>query len=151
LKKTEYELKEIDWQSKNKELHASIHDRERRIEQITQELKNSELMLTLKTESEKELQNEYQRSLLENRHLVESLNTQLNELNKYMVEKKEFNDTHSKIYAELSVINKNLIEKQEDIDKSRKAIKDLRLSLDEKYVEVDAIERKNQQLHIDLG
>jgi chromosome segregation ATPase len=108
------------------------------------------MMVTLSRESEKELQKEYQRSLEENKQLVESLQSQLKELNKYMVEKKEFNDTHARIYAELSISNEALKERKEDIEKSREVIRELRFTLDEKDVIVRSVETKNHQLHVDL-
>lgn len=96
-----------------------IHDRERKIEQAKKQLNNVELMLKLKQDSEQQLQKEYSRSLQENKRLIASLQVQLQQLNGYMVQKKQFNDTHAKIYAELSFVNASVIEKQEIIQKSR--------------------------------
>ncbi len=96
-----------------------IHDRERKIEQAKKQLNNVELMLKLKQDSEQQLQKEYSRSLQENKRLIASLQVQLQELNGYMVQKKQFNDIHARIYAELSFVNASVIEKQDIIEKSR--------------------------------
>lgn len=53
-----------------------------------------------------------------------------------MQEKKEFNDTHSRLYAELAVVTASLLEKKENIEKNRQIIKDLHLTLHEKDGEV---------------
>lgn len=82
------------------------------------------------------MQKEYRRSLEENKQLVGSLQSQLQELSKYMQEKKEFNDTHSRLYAELAVVTASLLEKKESIEKNRQIIKDLHLTLHEKDGEV---------------
>ena len=133
------ELKEVEWAQKMEGLSAVIHQKGRKVEQMSRELENSEMMVTLSRESEKELQKEYQRSLEENKQLVGSLQSQLKELNKYMLEKKEFNDTHARIYAELSISNEALKERKEDIQKCREVIRELRFTLDEKDVVVRSV------------
>ncbi len=67
-----------------------------------------------------------------------------------MQEKKEFNDTHSRLYAELAVVTASLLEKKESIEKNRQIIKDLHLTLHEKDGEVQAAERKYEQLSMSL-
>ena len=74
------------------------------------------------------------------------MQTQLTELNKYMMEKKEFNDTHSRLHAEVTLANKVLAARQEEIEEGRRKMKEMRLEVDSKQVEVDAIESKNKQL-----
>jgi hypothetical protein len=46
---------------------------------------------------------------------VASLQKELEHINAFMLEKKDFNDSHSRIYAEVEVASKQLAQKNEQI------------------------------------
>ena len=58
--------------------------------------------------------------------MVSSLQIQLQELNKYMLEKKEFNDTHSRLHAQLAFAQKSVNQKEEEIQNFRSDVKNLK-------------------------
>lgn len=49
-----------------------------------------------------------------------------------MLEKKEFNDTHSRLHAELAFANKVLVSRQEEIEEGRRVIKEMRYEVETK-------------------
>jgi hypothetical protein len=81
------------------------------VEQVKGELKNAELMLEMKDKSEQQLQKEYKRALEENKQLVGSLQKELEQINNLMLEKKDFNDTHSRLYAKVEVATRQANQK----------------------------------------
>jgi hypothetical protein len=53
---------------------------------------------------------------------VASLQKELEQINTFMLEKKDFNDTHSRLYAELEVTTRMLKQKSEMVEGQKRQI-----------------------------
>ena len=68
-----------------------------------------------------------------------------------MLEKKEFGDTHSKIYAEIEVLNSSLAQRERQTQQLREGHKQLEQQLHENRIELEMSRHKNQHLSASLA
>lgn len=96
-----------------------------------------ELVLTLKEESQKDLQKEYEKSLEANRKLNTTIQQQIVQLNELFLQKRGFNEQHISFFATIEMLKQKVEAKDADILKRKNDMRDLNDKLNENtdYIE----------------
>lgn len=67
-----------------------------------------------------------------------------------MLEKKEFNDTHSRIFAQLQIANRYLAARDQALKSLKMQLSSFTEEMDKKDIQIETLENKNKQFDRDV-